>query len=125
MLFTHWVPLSPPSCSDSCCSRHCGCCFNFASAYWYAWFLIVVFFFICLCACIGCGGYGYRRYYVVQRYPTATSGTTVVTQYSATPPAAGGYQPFTNEQYKPYQPQAHPPAYTADPAPPAYTKPAY
>ena len=45
--------------------------------------LIALFVLICLCACLGCGGYGYRRRYVIRRVEYVQPTTTVIT------PAAG------------------------------------
>ena len=45
--------------------------------------LIALFVLICLCACLGCGGYGYRRRYVIRRVEYVQPTTTVVA------PAAG------------------------------------
>ena len=45
--------------------------------------LIALFVLFCLCACLGCGGYGYRRRYVIRRVEYVQPTTTVVA------PAAG------------------------------------
>ena len=42
-----------------------------------------VIFLFCLCVCAGCGGYGYRRHYVVRTYQAPPNHATVVTTTTA------------------------------------------
>ena len=101
--------------------------------------LISFFLLLCLCGCGGCGAYGYRRRYVVQRVqyirPTTTTvippapGKSGTSQHSlcitlwcaqygflsctnAAPSA--GYKPYSEHkpvtgQYQPYEPPREPP----------------
>jgi len=86
--------------------------------------LISLFLLICLCGCGGCGAYGYRRRYYVQRVQYAQPvSTTVITP---APAPSAGYRPYSEQkpvasQYQPYEPPKEaPPPYNPSSAPPPY-----
>lgn len=95
---------------NRCCFDYEGCCYNYAAAYWYAWFLISLGVFVCVCCCLGCAGvWGYRRRRVVTlQYSAPNAGTSYQT-----------YEHVPQSQYQPYTPpkEAPPPPYSPPPPP--------